>query len=105
TPRRFYAVGGKSRRFYDVGVKPRRFHDGGDKPRRFNDGGDKPRRFNDGGDKPRRFNDGGSYSNRSEARTISDKGPKLTNYTEHRAPGKMRSRKNFRNSFNQDDDE
>ncbi|MDE6696252.1 MAG: hypothetical protein K2K25_05180, partial [Muribaculaceae bacterium] len=67
-----------------------RFSD--DKPRRFSD--DKPRRFND--DKPRRS---------GEARSISDKGPKLTNYTETRAPGKMRSRKNFRNSFYQDDDE
>ncbi|MDE6561057.1 MAG: methyltransferase [Muribaculaceae bacterium] len=75
----------------------RRFND--DKPRRF-DNGDKPRKFND--EKPRRFNDN-SY--RSEPRSISNKGPKLTNYTETRAPGKMRSRKNFKNSFNQDDDE
>ncbi len=92
-PRRFNDE--KPRRFNDD--KPRRFTD--DKPRRFND--DKPRRFND--DKPRRSNDNGDY--RSEARTISNKGPKLTNYTETRAPGKMRSRKNFKNSFNQDDDE
>ena len=93
-PRRF--DGDKPRRF--DGDKPRRFD--GDKPRRFD--GDKPRRFD--GDKPRRINEGGGY-NRSEARTITDKGPKLTNYTEHRAPGKMRSRKNFKNSFYQDDDE
>ena len=105
----------KPRRFNDE--RPRRF-EGGDKPRKFNDerprrfeGGDKPRRFNDerprrfeGGDKPRRFNDN-TYGKRSEARTVTDKGPKLTSYTEHKAPGKMRSRKNFRNSFNQDDDE
>ena len=70
-----------------------------DTPRRF-DKNDRERRFND--DKPRRFNDN-SY--RSEPRSISNKGPKLTNYTETRAPGKMRSRKNFKNSFNQDDDE
>ncbi|MDE5847337.1 MAG: hypothetical protein K2H71_08300, partial [Muribaculaceae bacterium] len=91
------------RRFGNGGWdKPRRYND--DKPRRFdNGGGDRPRRYND--DKPRRSNDGASYSSRSEARSISDKGPKLTNYTEHRAPAKMRSRKNFRNSFNQDDDE
>ncbi|MDE6649735.1 MAG: hypothetical protein K2K45_07380, partial [Muribaculaceae bacterium] len=76
----------------------RRFDD--DKPRRFND--DKPRRFND--DKPRRFNDDKPRRN-NEARSISDKGPKLTNYTETKAPGKMRSRKNFRDSFNQDNDE
>ncbi|MDE6741840.1 MAG: hypothetical protein K2J58_05870, partial [Muribaculaceae bacterium] len=59
------------------------------------------RRFTN--DRPRRFNDNGY--NRSEPRPISDKGPRLTNYTEHRAPGKMRSRKNFKDSFNQDDDE
>ena len=111
-PRRFDNGGGdKPRRYNDD--KPRRFDNGGgdrprrsgdDKPRRFdNGGGDRPRRYND--DKPRRSNDGASYSSRSEARSISDKGPKLTNYTEHRAPAKMRSRKNFRNSFNQDDDE
>ncbi len=100
-PRRFDSD--KPRRFNDD--KPRRFD--GDKPRRFNDDkprrfdGDKPRRF-DGDDRPRRFNDNGY---RSEPRTISNKGPKLTNYTETRAPGKMRSRKNFKNSFNQDDDE
>ena len=94
-PRRF--SDDKPRRFDDN--KPRRFND--DKPRRSDD--NKPRRFSD--DKPRRFDDKRGYGNRSEARSISDKGPKLTNYTEHRAPGKMRSRKNFRNSFNQDDDE
>ena len=94
-PRRF--SDDKPRRFDDS--KPRRFND--DKPRRSDD--NKPRRFSD--DKPRRFDDKRGYGNRSEARSISDKGPKLTNYTEHRAPGKMRSRKNFRNSFNQDDDE
>ncbi len=110
-PRRFDSD--KPRRYNDD--KPRRFDNGGerrfndDKPRRFND--DKPRRFDNGGerrfnnDKPRRFDNGSGYSSRQEARTISDKGPKLTNYTEHKAPGKMRSRKNFRNSFNQDDDE
>ncbi|MDE6551427.1 MAG: methyltransferase [Muribaculaceae bacterium] len=125
-PRRF--DGGGERRSHDD--KPRRFDGGGerrshdDKPRRFDGGGerrfnsDKPRRFDSGSerrfnsDKPRRFDGGGerrfnegSYSSRQEARTISDKCPKLTNYTEHKAPGKMRSRKNFRNSFNQDDDE
>ena len=112
-PRRFDGGGDKPRRFNDGGDRPRRFDGGGDKPRRFNDGGDRPRRFDGGGDKPRRFNDGGdrprrhndSGYNRSEPRTVSDRGPKLTNYTEHRAPAKMRSRKNFRNSFNQDDDE
>ncbi|MDE6018506.1 MAG: hypothetical protein K2G85_06810, partial [Muribaculaceae bacterium] len=93
-PRRFNDE--RPRRFNDE--RPRRFND--EKPRRFND--EKPRRFND--EKPRRFNEN-NYSNKSEARTIANKGPKLTNFTETRAPGKMRSRKNFKNSFLQDDDE
>lgn len=101
-PKRF--VDDKPRRFNDN--KPKRFND--DKPRRFNDekpkrfSDDKPRRFND--DKPRRFGDQ-NHSRPTEARPIYDRGPRLTNYTETKAPGKMRSRKNFRNSFNQDDDE
>ncbi len=103
-PRRFDNNGDKPRRFDNNGDKPRRFDNNGDKPRRFDNNGDKPRRFDNNGDKPRRFDNNG-YGNRSEPRTISNKGPKLTNYTETRAPGKMRSRKNFRNSFNQDDDE
>ncbi|MDE5997599.1 MAG: hypothetical protein K2G77_05225, partial [Muribaculaceae bacterium] len=70
-----------------------------EKSRRF-DSGDRKPRFND--EKSRRNND---ISYHTEARTISNKGPKLTNYIETRAPGKMRSRKNFKNSFNQDDDE
>ncbi len=108
-PRRFNDD--KPRRFDDD--KPRRFND--DKPRRFNDDkprrfdNEKPRRYNDDkprrfdNEKPRRFNDD-NFSRRSEPRSVTDKGPKLTNYTETRAPGKMRSRKNFRNSFNQDDE-
>ncbi|MDE6511448.1 MAG: hypothetical protein K2L00_05095, partial [Muribaculaceae bacterium] len=79
------------------------YNDGG-KPRRFDGNGAGERKYNDGG-KPRRFDGNGGYSSRQEPRSISDRGPKLTNYTEHRAPGKMRSRKNFKNSFNQDDDE
>ncbi len=76
--------------------KPRRFDD--EKPRRFSD--DKPRRFD--GDKPRRFD---SDKRRDEPRKISNLGPKLERYEETRAPGKMRSRKNFRQSFGKDDDE
>lgn len=87
---------GSDRRFNNDSDRPRR-HDG-EKPRRF-DGGE--RRNSD--DSPRRQNDSGY--NRYEPRTVTDKGPKLTNYTEHRAPGKMRSRKNFKSSFNQEDDE
>lgn len=95
-PRRFNDE--KPRRFNDD--KPRRFND--DKPRRFND--DKPRRFND--EKPRRFNDEKPrrFGN-NEPRQISNNGPKLTNYEETRAPGKMRSRKNFRQSFSNGDDD
>lgn len=96
-PRRF--DDGKPRRFDDD--KPRRF--GGDKPKRFE--GDKQRKFSDnkpkrfGGDKPRK-----EYSDYSEPRKISNKGPRLERYEETRAPGKMRSRKNFRNSFGKDDE-
>ncbi len=123
-PRRFNDNGDRKPRFNED--KPRRFNDNGDrkprsnddKPRRFNDNGDrkprfnddKPRRFNANGDRKPRFNDDKPRRNNDngyniEARQISNKGPKLTNYTEMRAPGKMRSRKNFKNSFNQDDDE
>ncbi|MDE6786730.1 MAG: RNA methyltransferase [Muribaculaceae bacterium] len=99
-PRRF--SDDKPKRF-DNDSKPRRF-DNDDKPRRFND--NKPRRFDNGSDKPRRFNDDKNQKPRyqTEGRTISNKGPKLTNYIETLAPGKMRSRKNFKNSFNQDDE-
>ncbi len=102
-PRRF-DKDDRQRRFNDD--KPRRF-DKDDRQRRFSD--DKPRRF-DKDDRQRRFSDdkpqrNNDHSYQTEARTISNKGPKLTNYTETRAPGKMRSRKNFKNSFNQDDDE
>ncbi len=102
-PRRF-DNGDRKPRFNDE--KPRRF-DNGDRKPRFND--EKPRRFDNSDRKPR-FNDekprrNNDFSYHAEARTISNKGPKLTNYTETRAPGKMRSRKNFKNSFNQDDDE
>lgn len=86
----------RSRRFSDE--KPRRFND--DKPRKFSD--DRARRFNNDNRKPRTENFK-PYSN--EARTISDKGPSLSDYTETRAPGKMRSRKNFRQSFGKGDDE
>ncbi|MBD5278784.1 MAG: RNA methyltransferase [Bacteroides sp.] len=90
-PRRFDSD--KPRRF--DGDKPRRFD--GDKPRRFDS--DKPRRFD--GDKPRRFD--GNKPGFSQPRNISDRGPRLTEYTEMRAPGKMRSRKNSRR-FNDSDD-
>ena len=109
-PRRFSDE--KPRRFDDE--KPRRFSD--DKPRRFND--EKPRRFNDektrrfNDDKPRRLNDNNRRQKSENGqrdynapREISNQGPKLSDYEEMRAPGKMRSRKNFRRSFGKGDDE
>ena len=103
-----FGKGDKPRRHDD---KPRRFdkektrqfdNDGfrgfdSDKPRRFDS--DKPRRFDS--DKPRRFD--GNKPGFSQPRNISDRGPRLTEYTEMRAPGKMRSRKNSRR-FNDSDD-
>lgn len=121
-PRRF--DNDKPRRFDDE--RPRRFDN--DRPYRRDD--DRPRNFDS--DKPRRFgnengrgrggNDSGKRSgdfrrqsddNRQQRggnaygqpRTISDRGPKLSNYEETRAPGKMRSRKNFRQSFGKDDED
>lgn len=115
--RRFDDGDRKPRRFDDNDRKPRRFDDGDRKPRRFDNEDRKPRRFDDGDRKPRRFNDSDRKPKRFEKdkrnerafdngpRQITDKGPKLTNYEETRAPGKMRSRRSNRRDFQNDDED
>lgn len=95
--RKDFSKGDKSRRFDKEDRKPRRFDDNDRKPRRFDSDDRKPRRFDNDNRKPRRSG--------SEPRQISDKGPKLTNYEETRAPGKMRSRRASRRDYLDNDDD
>lgn len=104
-PRRFNDDDRKPRRFGDDDRKPRRF-DNDRKPKRFGDDDRKPRRFDDDR-KPKRFGDDDRKPRRfgDEPRKISDKGPRLTQYEETRAPGKMRSRRNNGRDFRNDDED
>lgn len=105
--RRFDKEDRKPRRFDDNDRKPRRFDSDDRKPRRFDNDDRKPRRFDSDDRKPRRFDNDNRKPRRSdsEPRQISDKGPKLTNYEETRAPGKMRSRRASRRDYLDNDDD
>lgn len=106
TRKDFAKGGGRTRGFDSDSHKPRRFESDNRKPKRFDSDDRKPKRFDSDDRKPKRFDGNDRKPKRfdKEPRKISNKGPKLTQYEETRAPGKMRSRRNSSRDYLNDED-